>query len=296
MALLCLMAGAGVSVTQELELRAYANTPVGVNFIGIGYGYSSGKVFFNSALPLEDSDGRINALFVRYVRSLSLFGKPAKIKATLPWTNGHWEGVVEDEFVSRTATGLADARLGIDILLSGAPPLKPAEIAEFQQRTIVGFSLDLIVPVGDYDPTKLVNIGSNRWVINPEVAVSQNLGGKWTLEVVGSVWIYTDNDDFLNGMTLEQDVFVAFKTHIIRTIRPGLWWGVGVGYGEGGTTSVNGSIRQTTQQNWRFGVFLSVPIAKNQGFLFSALSGVTQRVGADFDSAAIAYQFSWGGQ
>ena len=116
------------------------------------------------------------------------------------------------------------------------------------------------------------------------------------MEVVGSVWIYTDNDDFLNGMTLEQDVFVAFKTHIIRTIRPGLWWGVGVGYGEGGTTSVNGSIRQTTQQNWRFGVFLSVPIAKNQGFLFSALSGVTQRVGADFDSAAIAYQFSWGGQ
>ena len=292
MALLCLIAGAGVSVAQELELRAYANTPVGVNFIGIGYGYSSGNVFFDSALPLEDSDGRINALFVRYVRSLSLFGKPAKIKATLPWTNGHWEGVVEDEFVSRTATGLADARLGIDILLSGAPPLKPAEIAEFQQRTIVGFSLDLIVPVGDYDPTKLVNIGSNRWVINPEVAVSQNLGGKWTLEVVGSVWIYTDNDDFLNGMTLEQDVFVAFKTHIIRTIRPGLWWGVGVGYGEGGTTSVNGSIRQTTQQNWRFGVFLSVPIAKNQGFLFSALSGVTQRVGADFDSAAIAYQFS----
>ncbi len=291
--LLGMACGAGVGETQELEARAYANTPVGVNFIGIGYGYSAGNVFFDPSLPFEDTDARTSVFFTRYVRSLSLFGKPAKIKATLPWANGHWEGFLDGEFRTRDATGLGDGRLGFDLLLSGAPPLKPSEFADYQQQTIVGFSLDIIVPIGDYDPTKVVNIGSNRWVINPELAVSQNLGGKWTLEAVGSVWIYTDNDDFFNGMTLEQDVLLAFKTHFIRTIRPGLWWGVGVGYGEGGTTRVNGSIRQTTQENWRFGAFLSFPVADNQGFLVTVLSGVTSRVGADLDSVAVAYQFSW---
>lgn len=294
--LLCVAPVTGVGVAQELEVRAYANTPVGVNFIAVGYGYSAGNVFFDPSLPLEDTDGRTNALFVRYVRSLSLFGKPAKVKATLPWINGHWEGFLDDEFRTRDATGLADARLGFNVLLSGAPPLDPSEFANYQQRTIVGLSLDVIVPVGDYDSTKVVNIGSNRWVWKPQIAVSQNLGDKWTLEMVGSVWIFTDNDNFFNGKTLEQDVLLALKTHLIRTIRPGFWWGVGVGYGEGGTTRVDGVIRHTEQSNWRFGAFLSVPVASNQGVLFSVLSGKTSGVGADFDSVNVAYQFSWGGK
>ena len=294
--LLGLLAFPGTIGAQELEARAYANTPVGVNFIGIGYGHSAGNVFFDPALPVEDADARINAVFVRYLRSLTLFGKPAKVKATLPWTTGHWEGVLGGEHGTRDATGLADARVGFDILVSGAPPLEPADFAAFQQRTIIGLSLDLVMPTGDYDPTKVVNISSNRWAINPELAVSQNLGGGWTMEAVGSVWFFTDNNDFFNGLTLEQDTLFALKLSAIRTVRPGFWWGFGLGYGRGGTTRVDGIVRQTLQRNWRFAAFMAYPLAPNQGVVVSLLSGVTRRVGGDFDSFGVAYQYSWGGR
>jgi hypothetical protein len=226
--ILRLLAVPTTGVTQELVARAYTNTPVGLNFIAVGYGYSAGNVFFDPALPFEDTDARINAVFVRYVRSLELFGKPAKIKAALPWTTGHWEGFLDGEHRTRDATGLADVRLGFDILVSGAPPLEPAGFAAFQQRTIIGLSFEVIIPTGKYEPTKLINISSNRWAFNPELAVSQNLGGGWTGEAVGSVWLFTDNNDFFDGLTLEQDTLFALKLSAIHTVRPGFWWGFGL--------------------------------------------------------------------
>jgi len=294
--LLGVMSFPGAAGAQELVARAYANTPVGVNFVGIGYGYSAGNVFFDPSLPIEDADARINAVFVRYVRSLELFGKPAKVKVSLPWTTGHWEGFLDGEYRTRDATGLADARVGFDILVSGAPPLEPADFAAFEQRTIVGLSLDVIMPTGKYEPTKLINISSNRWAFNPELAVSQNLGGRWTVEAVGSAWFFTDNDDFFAGLTLEQDNLFAIKLSAIRTVRPGFWWGFGLGYGQGGTTRVEGVVRQTLQRNWRFAAFLAYPLAPNQGLSVALMSGVTRRVGGDFDSIAVGYQYSWGGR
>ena len=294
--LLGFVAFPGAVGAQELVARAYANTPVGLNFIAVGYGYSAGNVFFDPALPFEDTDARINAVFVRYVRSLELFGKPAKVKATLPWTTGHWEGFLDGEHRTRDATGLADVRVGFDILVSGAPPLEPAGFATFNQRTIIGLSFDVIIPTGKYEPTKLINISSNRWAFNPELAVSQNLGRGWTGEAVGSVWLFTDNDDFFAGLTLEQDTLFALKLSAIHTIRPGFWWGFGLGYGQGGATRVDGVVRQTLQRNWRFAAFLAYPLSPKQGVVVSLLSGVTRRVGADFDAIAVAYQFSWGGR
>jgi hypothetical protein len=113
---------------------------------------------------------------------------------------------------------------------------------------------------------------------------------------VGSAWFFTDNDDFFAGLTLEQDTLFALKLSAIHTVRPGFWWGFGLGYGQGGTTRVDGVVRQTLQRNWRFGAFLAYPLSPKQGVVVSLMSGVTQRVGADFDAIAVAYQFSWGGQ
>ena len=294
--LLGLLAFPGTIGAQELEARAYANTPVGVNFIALAYAYSAGNVFFDPSLPIEDADGRTNIVAARYVRSIGLFGKPGKVKALVPFASGHWDGFVDSEFRTRDATGFADARIGFDLLVSGAPPLKPSEFATYRQRTIVGLGLDVIMPTGDYDPTKVINLGSNRWAFNPEIAVSQAVGDKWILEVVGSAWIYTDNTDFNNGSTLEQDELYSIGLVGIRNVRPGFWWALGVAYGEGGATRVDGVVRATLQRNWRFGAFLAYALTRNQGVSVSILSGVTGRVGADFDSIAVGYQYSWGGR
>jgi hypothetical protein len=280
---------------QEIEPRTYANTPVGLNFLAVGYSHSSGNIFMDPALPIEDLDGRVNLAFARYIRTFGLFGAPAKIKALLPWASGHWDGFLDGEYRTRDASGLADARLGLDVLLVGAPVLDPAQFAEYEQKSVVGLRFDLVVPTGQYDASRLINLGSNRWAFHSEVGWSKVIG-KWTLEAAGGAWFYTDNTNFTGGLTVAQDPFFVAKVNVVRAVRPGLWWAVGMGYGQGGQTFVDGEPRATAQKNWRITAMVVFPLSPTQGLSVTAASGRTFQAGPDFDVFAVAYQFSWGGK
>jgi hypothetical protein len=263
-----------------------------MNFLAVAYSYSSGAVFMDPALPIEDLDGRLNIALARYIRTFSLFGASAKVKALLPWSSGHWDGLVEGEFRTRDASGFADARLGLDVLLVGAPVLEPANFSSYEQKSVVGLRFDLVMPTGLYDPSKAINLGSNRWAFHSELGWSKAIG-KWTLEVAGGFWVYTDNRDFYGGNTLAQDAFFVAKVNFIRSVRPGLWWAVGTGYGHGGQTFVNGLPRDTKQKNWRLTAMVVFPLAPTQGLSLTAASGRTFQAGPDFDVIALAYQLAW---
>ena len=97
------------AAAQEFEPRTYADTPVGLNFVAVGYGYATGAVFMDPGLPVEDVDSRIHLAFARYTRTISLLGRPAKVKLFLPWSSGHWDGFLEGESRTRAATGFGDA-------------------------------------------------------------------------------------------------------------------------------------------------------------------------------------------
>ncbi|KPK65831.1 MAG: hypothetical protein AMS21_03770 [Gemmatimonas sp. SG8_38_2] len=90
---------------QEFEPRTYAVAPVNFNFVGIRYGFASGNVFMDPALPVKDVEGDIHLVVTRYTRSLSIFRRPSKVKVILPWSSGRWDGFLEDEFRTRSATG-----------------------------------------------------------------------------------------------------------------------------------------------------------------------------------------------
>lgn len=283
-----------VATAQELEPRRYSNVPVGVNFVAFGYAYSQGNIFFDPNLPIEDADAKIHAAFARYIRTFSLFGLSSKIKLDLPWASGHWEGTVDGVFRTRSATGVGDARIGIETLFSGAPALRKSEFGTYSQRTIFGASLDVIMPTGEYDPSRLVNLGGNRWILNPEIGFSHKFE-KWVMEVGLAGGIFGDNTDYFGGSTLEQDPLYAVKASFIRAFRPGLWLAISVAYGDGGTTTVDGIEKEDRQSNTRAGITFSYLIRPNQGLLVSLLSGYTFRAGPDFDTIAVGYQYSWGG-
>ncbi len=280
---------------QEIEPRTYANTPVGLNFLAVGYSYSTGNIFMDPALPIEDLDGRVSLALVRYIRTFNLFGASAKAKVVLPVASGHWDGFLEGEFRTRDASGFGDARLGLDVLLVGAPVLERQQFAEYEQRSVVGLRFDLVLPIGQYDSSRLINLGSNRWAFHSEVGWSKVIG-EWTIEAAAGAWFYTDNSDFLGGLTVSQDPSLVAKVNAVRMVRPGLWWAVGMGYGQGGQTFVNGVARATTQKNWRITAMVVVPLSKTSGLSLTAISGKTFQAGPDFDVLAVAYQFSWGGR
>jgi hypothetical protein len=279
---------------QELEPRTYSNTPIDINLVTVGFAYSSGNVLLDPTLPIKDLDGKLNVALAGYVRTFGLLGKNAKFKAFVPYAYGDWEGTVDGISAERDAQGFGDIRLKLEWNFYGAPALNTKEFRSWQQKTIVGSSVLLVTPTSDYNGDKLLNLGSNRWAIRPEIGVSKGFG-KWTLELLTNVWLFGDNNNYFGGRTLEQNPLYVAKGHAIYTFRLGFWLGVGLGYGRGGQAKVDGVPRATEQENYRFSVHAAYPLNKNHGIVASYGSAENNGAGTEFDVAALRYQFTWGG-
>lgn len=278
---------------QSLEPRAYTNTPVGLNFLLAGYRYSEGALEFDPALPVEDADAKVNTGLFAYVRTMDIAGKSAKAGILLPYAGFSADGYVSGEYKQRDDTGIADPSLYFTINLSGAPALSFKEFRDYQQKTIVGLTFLLTAPVGEYDSDKLLNIGTNRWSFEPEIGLSHALGN-WTLEGSAAVTLYTDNDDFDNGKTREQEPIYNLQGHVIYSFQSGIWLAVGATYFTGGRTTVDGVVKNDLQQNWRTGFTLTLPINRNHSIKLFGSSGVSTRTGTDYDSLGVAWQYAWG--
>ena len=284
----------GIAFAQDMEPRAYSNTPVGMNFLVLAYGYSSGNVVVDSTLPIEDFKVQINTPFIAYVRATDFFGRSGKVSLVMPYAWGEAEGKISGQLTNATRSGLTDLRFKVSIMLWGAPALKMREFVKYRQKTVVGTSLQVTAPTGQHDPAKLVNLGTNRWSFKPELGVSRALG-KWTIEIHGSVTFFTDNHKYLQTSTLSQSPIGAVQGHVVYSFRPRLWAAFDAVYFTGGQTQVNGIKRNDLQSNARYGVTFSVPLAQQHSLKFLFSSGLVTRIGSSFTSVGVAYQYAWGG-
>jgi len=284
---------------QQLEPRAYANLPIGLNFFIAGYAYSRGDVLLDPSLPVSDASARINTFLLGYVRSLDVWGRSGSVGVVLPYAGIAASGQItvsgesETQPASVTRYGFGDPALRIAVNLYGAPALPLERFREYRQDTIVGTSLTVTAPWGRYDGTKLVNVGTNRWSFKPEVGVSQALG-PWILEGAFGVTLFTENDDFFGGHTRKQDPLYAVQAHAIYYFDPGLWAALDVTYYAGGRTSVDGTLNNDLQQNSRWGFTLGKSLDVRNSFKLYFSSGVVARTGSKFQTGGIAWQRLWG--
>ena len=70
---------------QDAEPRAYANAPVGLNFLLAGYTYTQGRMAFNPSLAIADAQFHADTEEDAYPRSLDFFGKSAKFDVIVPY-------------------------------------------------------------------------------------------------------------------------------------------------------------------------------------------------------------------
>jgi hypothetical protein len=279
---------------QELEPRAYVNTPVGMNFLILGYGYTQGDVAFDSSLPIEDAELTVHSAVLAYARALDVWGRAGKLDVILPyaWLSG--SAKVDGQPRDRDVSGLGDPRLRFSALLYGAPALSLAEFADYQPDLIVGVSLAVTAPVGQYDSDKLVNIGSNRWSVKAELGISKTLGA-WALELAPSVTVFTDNDDFLRGKKLERDPLFAVQAHVVYHTRVGLWATVDATYYTGGRTTVDGARGEQPDEHLRLGATLAIPVDRHNSVKLFGSVGAIKRAEGNFTTAGTAWQYRWGG-
>lgn len=277
---------------QDMEPRAYANAPVGLNFVVAGYAHTRGDVVFDAASPIEDAEVKAHAAYLAYVRALNVWGRAGKLDVVLPhvWASGTAKAAGQPR--ARQVSGLADPRVRLSVLLYGAPALSMEQFAEYQPDLIVGASLAVTAPLGQYDAEKLFNIGTNRWSVKPELGISKTWGPV-TLELMGSVTFYTRNDDSLGGQTLDREPLYSAQAHVIYHTRRGLWVALDATYYTGGQMIVDGD-RGERQENLRLGLTVSVPLGRHHSVKFFGSTGAMARVGGDFDTIGVAWQYRWG--
>ncbi len=278
---------------QELEPRAYSVSPSGVNFLVVSLGRSIGDVAFDPSLPFEDVTATVNTLGIGYLRSLNVLGRSASVTVSLPVLNGTLEGIAFGEPAKGTRRGQGDPRFRFAINLVGAPAMDLQEFASYEQDTTLGLSLVVVSPGGQYDASRLVNLGSNRWAFKPELGLSKRIG-RWYIDLYGGVWLFTANDDFV-GRVREQSLIGATQFHLSYTFRPRLWLAFDANFYSGGRTVIEGVKNFDLQRNSRVGATLSMPLDRRQSLKFSFGTGAYTTIGADFHAFAAGYQVLWGG-
>jgi hypothetical protein len=189
---------------QEAEPRSYSNTPIGLNFLIAGYSYSEGKIAFDPDLAIANAKFFSNTEAFAYVRSFDLGGQSAKFDVIVPTSSFSAQALVNGLPAERQMAGLNDPRFRLSVNLFGAPALSAKDFASYHQDLIVGISMQVSAPLGQYDDSKLLNLGLNRWSFKPELGISK-ASGPWTFELAPSVTLFTDNKDQENaraGFTL----------------------------------------------------------------------------------------------
>ena len=277
---------------QQLEPRAYSPAPVGTNYFGLALHDSRGGVVTDAALPLEDVEAHINMTTPFYGRTFSLAGRSASAGIAAPYAWGTVEGQVFEEYREVRRSGFGDPQLRVAVNLLGGPAMTPREFAARTRQTTLGFSLVANVPVGEYDPSKLINLGTNRWAFKPELGLSLP-AGRWDLELYGGVWVFGDNNDFFGGQHRAQDPLATAQAHVVYTFRRALWLAADFTYYWGGQSTLDGVRKDDRQDNTRGGLTMAIPIVGRQSLKVTWARGVSTRIGSSFQTFGVAYQWVW---
>ncbi len=277
---------------QELEPRAYSVSPVGLNFLVTGFGRSSGDLSFDPTLPVQDGHASLQLAIAGYARTLDFFGRSANVAVQAPYVWGNVSGVVSDVFQSVHRSGLGDPSVRFAVNLWGAPAMNARKFARYRQRTTLGASIVVTVPLGQYDPAKLVNIGSNRWAFKPELGLSRRLG-RWYIDFYAGAWLFAANSNY-QGRVRTQEALGSGQFHVSYNFRPRVWAAFDANFYAGGDTSINGVRTDTFQRNSRLGGTFALPLSRHNALKVSVSTGAVTRIGGAFTTVAIGYQYLWG--
>ena len=282
----------GIAHAQELVPRAYEPAPTGINAVTIGYVHLFGDILFDPSLPVKDAHARLNNGGLGYFRTFGLFGRFSSFTIGTSYAEGHLNGSVGGEQHEIYRSGLADMRMRFAVNLVGTPALTMSEFRKHLRKSNLGVSVMVSAPTGQYDPSKIVNIGQNRWGFKPEVGLSRFFSGGWQLDAYAGIWLYTANDNF-RGKTRTQNPIPSFQFHLTYNIRPGFWVGLNTNFYSGGRTTVDGVPGNDQQKNSRLGGTLAYPISKRQSLKFTASRGAIVSRGGNFTNLGVSYTYFW---
>jgi hypothetical protein len=284
---------------QDLSPRAYVITPLHSNAIVLTYSFYSGGIQLDGAAPITNATGRYHVSVLSYYHSFGLFGRSANVNASFPYAVGNFQANVAGVQQQIYRSGLLDLAARVSVNLRGGPSMPIQEMRKWKQKTLLGVSLKVVAPTGQYDPTKLVNWSANRWAFKPEFGYSRRRRNL-LLDGYAGVWFYTANPRFYSPpipVRQTQEPIGSFEGHLSYDLKPRLWFSLDGNFWFGGITSLTGIANPATRQTGsRIGATASLPLSKTQSVKVSYNNGAYIRFGGNYQSVSLAWQYSWLGR
>ena len=290
-------------LAQDLAPRAYLITPMHSNAATLTYSFFEGNLAFEGTVPITGATARAHVPIFSYYHSFSFLGRSANFTAVLPYGVGNFHGTVVGAELQAYRSGLLAPTFRLSVNLLGGSAMNVNQFTKWRQKRILGASFRFVPRAGQYDPTKLINFGTNRYAFKPELGYSQRWG-HWILDAYGGAWFYTTNPVFFSHNsfspgtnTQTQRPIGSFEGHLSYDFRPRLWVSLDGNFWFGGKTSLNGVSNSTTlQRNSRVGLTSSIPVSKHQSLKFSYNNGAYIKYGGNFQNVSVAWQYSWIGK
>jgi len=248
---------------------------------------------FDPAIPLDNANVKTHGSILAYARSIKVGKMSGKVDAILPyaWLSGSADFMGERNY--REVSGLADPRVRMSVIFIGGPALPLSGFKDYKQNFVMGASMQVYLPIGQYDPDKMVNLGTNRFTFKPEIGISKTIK-QLILELALAGQFYTVNDNYYNGKTLSQEPIVSVQGHVNYNFRKGIWTALDGTFYWGGNTTIDGVRGDNLQQNSRLGITLAVPVNIHHSIKLNFSTGTSTRTGSDFDSVTAVWQYRWG--
>ena len=278
---------------QDIEPRRWTPLPVGLNVISAGLSYDQGNIAFDPALQIEDATIEVKSAVVSYLHAFDLFGKSARVDVVLPYLDARWEGMLNGLAASTERSGFGDPRVRLSVNFLGAPALSGKEYQAWRasQRvsTVAGVALAVRLPLGEYKRERLLNLGANRFMFRPQIGVVHTRG-HWSYELTGSVFLFTDNDEFAATSKREQDPVFALQSHVVYASPKGWWWSAGAAYDWGGKSTIDDVDKDDRRAEVLFGLSAGFSIDRHHSIKIAYVGRRSrEEVGSDRDSLAVGW-------
>ena len=306
----------GPATAQDDGARAYWKGRAGTNVVSFQYLNmhldASDAVQFDPThyiYPSADADADI--FIANYARHMTLFDRPSSFMVNI--VGGSVEadfdtsltppeflppGVVPGVSVSQSASGYADPSVQLDVNLIGTPPLKAGfDLLNYEPTWTLDAAVMLGVPIGEYDSSKVVNLGLNRFFGRIAFPFKYHFGVfapgyMSSLEVVPSVWLFAENDDFV-GQKLQNDPLWQLEAHWTQDFTRHFFGSIDLLYRNGFQSEINGVDVGSDIEIGDIGVTLNFQVTDSLTLRTSFSSNVFGD--SDIDSSMVRLQvvYAW---
>lgn len=243
-------------------------------------------------------DADINV--VGFAEMFPMFDRTLTVALLEPMGQLSSNATVAGRTTVETASGYGDPMLEVGLNIIGPKAIKNIpDLLRYEPKFSLDLILDVAAPLGEYNSEQAVNLGQNRWYGRVGAPLVWQIGSwvpgrRTTFELLPSVWMFTDNTNYVNGQTLKTDPMFQWEAHLTRDFTENFWFSLDGNQMTGGQSHING-VGGESLNNLGVGLTLGYQLTDNLSLTTAYMSTINDRSPGDLkmDGVTLSLTYGW---